>query len=161
MESAMSGYSQKMLLKLKVLMHKEQFCDVEIIVQVRSRLSKVQNSMWNVQGRHILCHKVVLASASEYFENMFRSLSISSHIIFSLNMEFKDEWIVAGILSRRTVTTSAESTWTATPFSTRSTPPLLLQLSISSTQVHIGFTIILSIIALHLTNGLYGLFPFV
>ena len=26
----------------------------------------------NVQGRHILCHKVVLASASEYFENMFR-----------------------------------------------------------------------------------------
>ena len=34
MESAMSGYSQKMLLKLKVLMHKEQFCDVEIIVQV-------------------------------------------------------------------------------------------------------------------------------
>ena len=35
MESAMSGYSQKMLLKLKVLMHKEQFCDVEIIVQVQ------------------------------------------------------------------------------------------------------------------------------
>ena len=34
----------------------EQFCDVEIIVQ----------------GEHILCHKVVLASASEYFENMFR-----------------------------------------------------------------------------------------
>ena len=84
MESAMSGYSQKMLLKLKVLMHTEQFCDVEIIVQVGSRLSKVQNSMLNVQGRHILCHKVVLASASEYFENMFRSLSISSHIIFSL-----------------------------------------------------------------------------
>jgi len=56
MESVMSGYSQKMLLKLKVLMHKEQFCDVEIIVQ----------------GRHLLCHKVVLASASEYFENMFR-----------------------------------------------------------------------------------------
>ena len=24
------------------------------------------------QGRHLLCHKVVLASASEYFENMFR-----------------------------------------------------------------------------------------
>ena len=39
MESVMSGYSQKMLLKLKVLMHKEQFCDVEIIVQVRSKLS--------------------------------------------------------------------------------------------------------------------------
>ena len=86
----MSGYSQKMLLKLKVLMHTEQFCDVEIIVQVGSRLSKVQNSMLNVQGRHILCHKVVLASASEYFENMFRSLSISSHIIFSLQMELKD-----------------------------------------------------------------------
>ena len=38
MESVMSGYSQKMLLKLKVLMHKEQFCDVEIIVQVASSL---------------------------------------------------------------------------------------------------------------------------
>ena len=37
MESAMSGYSQKMLLKLKVLMHKEQFCDVEIIVQVQDQ----------------------------------------------------------------------------------------------------------------------------
>ena len=38
MESVMSGYSQKMLLKLKVLMHKEQFCDVEIIVQVAPSL---------------------------------------------------------------------------------------------------------------------------
>ena len=56
MESVMSGYGQKMLLKLKVLMMKEQFCDVEVILH----------------GRHILCHKVVLASASEYFENMFR-----------------------------------------------------------------------------------------
>ena len=89
----MSGYSQKMLLKLKVLMHKEQFCDVEIIVQVRSRLSKVQISKSNVQGRHLLCHKVVLASASEYFENMFRLLK-SSHNIFLLKMEFKDNGLL-------------------------------------------------------------------
>ena len=79
MESAMSGYSQKMLLKLKVLMHKEQFCDVEIIVQVQEIFSKM---ILNVQGRHILCHKVVLASASEYFENMFRWLD-SSYLILS------------------------------------------------------------------------------
>jgi hypothetical protein len=52
----MSGYGQKMLNKLKELMLLEQLCDVEIVVQ----------------GKHILCHKVVLASASEYFENMFR-----------------------------------------------------------------------------------------
>ena len=75
MESACSGYGLKMLHKLKVLMHKEQFCDVEIIVQVRSGLSKVLNSKFNLQGRHLLCHKVVLASASEYFENMFRLLN--------------------------------------------------------------------------------------
>ena len=44
----MSGYSQKMLLKLKVLMHKEQFCDVEIIVQVQSRLSSLLYSFANL-----------------------------------------------------------------------------------------------------------------
>ena len=45
MESVMSGYSQKMLLKLKVLMHKEQFCDVEIIVQVAPSLFL---RLWNI-----------------------------------------------------------------------------------------------------------------
>lgn len=56
MESMKSGYAQQLLLKLQTMMFKEQFCDVEIIVQ----------------GQHILCHRVVLASASDYFENMFR-----------------------------------------------------------------------------------------
>ena len=43
-----------------------------------------------VQGRHILCHKVVLASASEYFENMFRWPLLSHLSILSLNIEFKE-----------------------------------------------------------------------
>ena len=54
--SSFNNYGHKLLLRLKSMKAMEQFCDVEIIVQ----------------GEHILCHKVVLASASEYFENMFR-----------------------------------------------------------------------------------------
>ena len=59
------------------------------VLRRRDYCSGARNQKWffskiilNVQGRHILCHKVVLASASEYFENMFRWLD-SSYLILS------------------------------------------------------------------------------